>query len=920
MGTHDASPDISDRLFLDYLQCKHKAFLKLSGKIGVKSDFEKYQDENHAEYCRRARERLSLADGNTLPPAVNSSFKEIKKQNPSVAAGISISNDKHSLILDAAELASKSSPRKSVYNPIFFLPHQKISKQHKLLLAFYGSALGHEQKIVPASGRIIFGNDFSSTRVKLSSLIKTVGKIEKEITNMIDKQTAPPLRLSDHCKVCEFQELCYAAAKEKDDLSLLKGLSGKEIDTLNKRGIFTVTQYSYTFRPRRAKKMESRQILKHHHSLNALAIRTQTIYIAGKPELPAATTWVYLDVEGIPDENFYYLIGLVIDDGKSVSSYSFWANDKSEERIIWSLFLEKMGAVKDFALFHYGSYEAKFLKQMGAQYGGNKELLDQIKLHSFNVLSAIYGHIYFPTYSNGLKSIASFLGFKWTDHNASGLMSLLWRQQWESSREETMKLRIMTYNHEDCLALGVVEKGLRSIFADDPDFSNAVFPTRNTDEIKADKPLGMFKKNDFYFPEFERINSCAYFNYQYSKVYCGTNPRIKVSSKKKKRNTFAKFKVNKRESLDRIHICPFCNARKPRRYANYSRCVYDLKLFKGGIKRWVVQYNYSRYSCNECHKTFSPDSWSIAPNKKYGRTMAAWIVNQSIARLQSYRIIADDLREIFGYSFERNTPLLFKQQAAIHCNGAYQNLIKKLCQGTLVHVDETNVNIMGKSGYVWAFTNMDAVFYLFQETRDGTCVKEILRDFNGVMISDFYTAYDSVPCAQQKCLIHLIRDINEDILKNPFDEELVEVGRAFAMLLAPIIETIDKYGLKQRHLNKYKVHVRRFFTKIENKDYASDLAKNFRRRFLKYHDKLFTFLDYDGIPWNNNNAEHAIKRFALLRRVIGGSSTAKGIQEYLVLLSICETLRLRNASFLKFLISGATDIDKFLERKTNRLT
>ncbi|MFZ3136424.1 MAG: hypothetical protein WA126_03415 [Thermodesulfovibrionales bacterium] len=75
---------------------------------------------------------------------------------------------------------------------------------------------------------------------------------------------------------------------------------------------------------------------------------------------------------------------------------------------------------------------------------------------------------------------------------------------------------------------------------------------------------------------------------------------------------------------------------------------------------------------------------------------------------------------------------------------------------------------------------------------------------------------------------------------------------------------------------------------------------------------------HDGVPWNNNNAEHAIKRFVSLRRVIGGSSTAKGIQEYLVLLSICETLRLRNASFLKFLISGATDIDKFLEMKTNR--
>lgn len=245
---------ISNRIFVDYLQCKHKAFLKLSGKSGVKSDFEKFHDKNYAEYCRRARERFLIVDGNKTPPEVNSTFKEIKKQNLSVAVGISISNDKYSLILDAAELASKSSPRNPVYNPIIFLPHQKVSKQHKLLLAFYGSALGYEQRIEPASGRIIFGNNLSSTKVQLVSLIRTVGKIEKEINNMTDKQTVPLFRLNDHCNICEFQEICYAAAKGKDDLSLLKGLSVKEIDTLNKRGIFAVMQYSYTFRPRRAKK------------------------------------------------------------------------------------------------------------------------------------------------------------------------------------------------------------------------------------------------------------------------------------------------------------------------------------------------------------------------------------------------------------------------------------------------------------------------------------------------------------------------------------------------------------------------------------------------------------------------------------------------------------------------------------------
>ncbi len=896
---------ISDKLFIDYLQCKHKAFLKLSGKSGVKSDFEKFQDENHAEYCQRARELFLITGGSTTISTVNSSFKEIKKQNLSVAVGISISNDKHSLILDAAEMASQSSPRKPVYNPIIFLPHQKISKQHKLLLAFYGSALGHEQKIEPASGRIFFSDKLSSIKVQLASLIKTVGKIEKEITNMIDKQTAPPLRLNDHCKICEFQEICYAAAKEKDDLSLLRGLSGKEIDTLNKRGIFTVTQYSYTFRTRREKKIASQQILKHHHSLNALAIRTQTIYISGKPVLSSAAMRVYLDVEGIPNEKFYYLIGLVIDDGKNVSSHSFWANDKSGEKIIWGSFLEKMEALKDFVLFHYGSYETKFLKQMGAQYGGSSELLEKIKSRSFNVLAAIYGHIYFPTYSNDLKSIASFLGFKWSDYNASGLMSLLWRQQWEVTGKIIYKQKLLTYNHEDCQTLRTVADYLEGISTTN-NFEK--YPMKHTDQLKRDKPYDIFRENNFYFPDLEKINLCAYFDYQRDKVYARISPMHRKSITKKAHKFKKNHKINQTINLLRPKKCPQCNALIPYRHANYSKIVYDIKMHESGIKRWVVKYTFSRFRCKKCNKAFVPTIYKKATASKYGQHLMAWVIYQHIGRLKSQHAIVEDLQEIFKYHFPLSIIGDFKTRAASCYKSDYDELWSNLLNGTLLHVDETKVSVRGVTNYVWAFANIDTVYYMHTNTREGDFLKEKLSAFKGVLVSDFYTAYDSIPCVQQKCLIHLIRDMNEDILKSPFDGEMKELGKDFTALLTPIIETIDKYGLKKRHLHLHEKAVLRFFKKLEDREYSSELAKNFRRRMVKYKDKLFSFLVYDGIPWNNNNAEHAVKRFVFLRNVINGLSTEESIKEYLILLSICETLRLNNNSFFKILVSKASDL------------
>jgi hypothetical protein len=66
-------------------------------------------------------------------------------------------------------------------------------------------------------------------------------------------------------------------------------------------------------------------------------------------------------------------------------------------------------------------------------------------------------------------------------------------------------------------------------------------------------------------------------------------------------------------------------------------------------------------------------------------------------------------------------------------------------------------------------------------------LQELLRVVNGVLVSDFYAAYDGIECAQQKCLIHLIRDINKELVSNPFDEEPRSISQPFGTLLQAIV-------------------------------------------------------------------------------------------------------------------------------------
>ena len=95
----------------------------------------------------------------------------------------------------------------------------------------------------------------------------------KDVTALLADNSPPELVLNRHCGQCEFQARCRKQATEKDELSLLSGMPEKERKKLHGKGIFTVAQLSYTFRPRRrCRELRGKQE-KFHHSLRALAIR-----------------------------------------------------------------------------------------------------------------------------------------------------------------------------------------------------------------------------------------------------------------------------------------------------------------------------------------------------------------------------------------------------------------------------------------------------------------------------------------------------------------------------------------------------------------------------------------------------------------------------------------------------------------------
>jgi hypothetical protein len=229
-------------------------------------------------------------------------------------------------------------------------------------------------------------------------------------------------------------------------------------------------------------------------------------------------------------------------------------------------------------------------------------------------------------------------------------------------------------------------------------------------------------------------------------------------------------------------------------------------------------------------------------------------------------------------------------------------------------VDEATVNLRNNAkGYVWVLASLDKVYFFYRATREGTFLNEMLAGFRGVLVSDFFSAYESVDCPQQRCLLHFLRDVNEDLQKNPFDEEFKRFAQAFATLLRRIVDTIDRHGLAKDFLGKYIPGASRFVEDVSDGTYSSEVMLGYQKRVKKSAGKLFTFLEPDDVPWNNNNAEHAIKEFAKLRNLADGTFSERSLQEALLLLSVFQTCQFNGISVIDFLLSGKSDLGSIMQ-------
>ena len=178
-------------------------------------------------------------------------------------------------------------------------------------------------------------------------------------------------------------------------------------------------------------------------------------------------------------------------------------------------------------------------------------------------------------------------------------------------------------------------------------------------------------------------------------------------------------------------------------------------------------------------------------------------------------------------------------------------------------------------------------------------MQDILGDsYGGILVSDFYGAYNKIQCRKQKCWTHLLRELHVLKEKLPEDREV----KYFALRLKRFFDRANK--LKEKYLLKQDIdtNIKRLETDtilFLSKTFQNKKLQTLIKRMTKYYCELYTFIK-TNVPATNNPAEREIRPAVLMRKTSYCNRSEEGKEAQAILMSVINTSKKNNRNFMNY--------------------
>ena len=348
--------------------------------------------------------------------------------------------------------------------------------------------------------------------------------------------------------------------------------------------------------------------------------------------------------------------------------------------------------------------------------------------------------------------------------------------------------------------------------------------------------------------------------------------------------------IDRREE-HRLEVCPDCGGQLQRCKRRRTRTVEDILADLGTE---VTEHTIHRDYCPACKKHVEPVVPDALPNASIGHrlvSLTGWL-HYGIG------VTTQQVLDLVGIHLHMRLSggglLSCWHRLAKILTPWYEFLAQEVLHAAVLHADETGWRVNGATRWLWCFASGDACYYLIDRSRGGPALGKFFTEaFDGVLVHDFWAAYDSIladdhPC----CLAHLLRELEKVDLTNDS-----AAWKAFAKKLRRLIR--DGIRLRKRAdfaPGRYGGLIRRIdrrLMELAGGPYGDADADRLAKRLRRHCDRLFTFLDHPEVPFENNHAERMIRPAVILRKNSQSNRSDNGAMTQAILMSIYRTLKLR---------------------------
>lgn len=377
-----------------------------------------------------------------------------------------------------------------------------------------------------------------------------------------------------------------------------------------------------------------------------------------------------------------------------------------------------------------------------------------------------------------------------------------------------------------------------------------------------------------------------------------------MAQRKQREHGFSrKLDIPTKKIFHGFECCPNCSGILGKPSVSYTRQIIDIPQTKFEVTEHVV---FKRY-CFNCHKRVSPKvdlSPYVLGKGRIGINLMSAIFSMREEENLSIDQIQTHLQTFYHLNLSSGEIVEILHQEANLGQDEYLDIKQNLLKSDVIYADETGGREDGVNGYHWSFSNKQSHLLLYRKSRGSKVVKEIFgedgENFQGVLSSDFYGAYNLYLGPHQRCWVHYLRDIKKLKVDNPKDKKL----KRWTKNIHSLYEEAKLYPGPAPNLPLGLKEVER----IEKEKYFKQKLKNLCEPFIKttlpqatlsaralrFLPEMFSFVRFEGVNSDNNMAERAVRKTVIKRKISFGTRSPKGSETKSILESLFGTWRLQN--------------------------